>query len=70
MKTKWKNDRDAFTVLTKDEFDKLCRAKKFVKGPIVENPSEWGNEYGPYNPHRWAIGLLDDGRYICCDINQ
>ena len=67
IKIKWETDRESFIELTKDKFDKLCRAKRFIKGPIVENPNK--NEYSPYNPHRWAIGLLDNGEYVCCDIN-
>lgn len=67
LQRKWEGDHKAFTILTKDVFDELCDAKQFVDGPIVSEPSKWMNEFGPYNPHRWAFGLLNDGRYVCCD---
>jgi len=68
MINKWKNNREAFEVLTKDEFDKLYREGRFVNGPKVEEPSSWMKEFGPYNPHRWAFGQLDDDRYVRCDV--
>ncbi len=64
---KWETDRDSFEVLSKKDFDDLFHNKKFSEGPMCRFPSKFANEFGPYNPHRWAFGQLTDGRFVCCD---
>ncbi len=67
LENKWEQDHAAFTELSKIEFVHLCRAGAFVAGPMVETPSKWMREFGPYNPHRWAFGELSNGRFVSCD---
>jgi len=66
--TRWEKNRSQFEELPKAEFDELCRAKRFIDGPKVSRPNKWAKEFGPYNPQRWAIGQLNDGRYVCSDV--
>jgi hypothetical protein len=67
IQDKWERNQKAFEVLSKKEFDILYNEKRFVEGPLVSKSSKWGLEFGPYNPHRWAFGELNDGRLVCCD---
>lgn len=59
---------DSFACLPREEFDALARGGQFIEGPVVANPPKWMTEFGPYNPHRWAFGRLQDGRLVKCDV--
>lgn len=68
--TKWERDRSSFEATSKLEFDQAVREKRFVIGPLVNAPSKWMSEYGPYCPGRFAFGELADGRFVCCNIAE
>lgn len=61
---------DTFVELPKAEFDQLYRDGSFEDGPLVAEKSHFADEFGPYDPHRWAFGRLQDGRLVKCDTNK
>ena len=63
-------DFDNFEALDKEEFDKLHKAGEFETGPLLENHGKWIQQYGPYNPNKWAFGMLKGDRYVKCDVNK
>lgn len=66
----WEKEHDTFEQVTKAEFDKLLRDDEFIGDPLSSKPSKWAHEFGPYNPERWAFGILKDGRRICFRTDQ
>lgn len=64
----WESSRISFVEIAKSEFDKLYRNKEFDNDPLVEEPSSFMKEYGPYNPERWAFGILKDGKKVCAKV--
>ncbi len=68
LESLWEHHHEEFEKLDKVEFDRLSNSKEFTSGPLISTPTAWGQEFGPYNPHRWAFGILRDGRKMCCDI--
>ncbi len=67
LRYEWETNHGAFEILTKEAFDKLFRDGQFSEAPLISEPSKWSLEFGPYDPHRWAFGELNDGRLVCCD---
>ncbi len=68
LQRKWETDQDSFEVISKESFDTLYRNKQFTDGPLAVDPSKWEEEFGPYNPHRWAFGQTVDKQFVCCDV--
>ncbi len=68
LESLWKHHHEEFEKLDKVEFNRLREDAEFVSGPLIGTPTAWGQEFGPYNPNRWAFGILRDGRKVCCDI--
>lgn len=55
-------------LLTRKEFDKFYRAKRFSDGPHSE---AFGDGMGdPYNPYRQGFGVLKDGRGVYCEMHK
>jgi len=67
---KWERARESFVEVSRESFDESHNTKQFISGPMVAGPSKWMIEFGPYNPDRWAFGLLIGGKYVCCNLTR
>lgn len=63
-------DADGYQLIPRDEFDNLCRQKKFSNGPFMD---DFGDGYGdPYMPPsaRSVRGTLKDGRKVKANAKE
>jgi hypothetical protein len=69
LEIKYETDPSSFAELSKADFDELVRSGMFSKGPVVEEHSEFMQEFGPYSPERWAFGRLNNGEYVKAKVS-
>lgn len=62
------NNIEKGLLLSKADFDSLCKKSAFRDGPKIDC---FGDGYGePYNPWRQAFGILSNDIFVYCETNE